>query len=71
VVLIYGITIALAVLSLLLAEGSGPLYAFMAVVIASGLGLLLLTFRVGPDEALEATTYEADIESAGVDDAEE
>ena len=71
VVLIYGITIALAVLSLLLAEGSGPLYAFMTVVIASGLGLLLLTFRVGPDEALEATTYEADIESAGIDGAED
>ncbi len=36
VLLIYAITIVLAVLSLVLAGGSGPLYAFMAVVIASG-----------------------------------
>jgi UDP-GlcNAc:undecaprenyl-phosphate GlcNAc-1-phosphate transferase len=60
VLLIYTITAVLAVLSLLLAGGSGPLYAFMAVVIASGIGLLLLTFRAGPDEALEATTYDSD-----------
>jgi UDP-GlcNAc:undecaprenyl-phosphate GlcNAc-1-phosphate transferase len=58
VLLIYAISIVLAVMSLLLAGGSGPLYAFMAVVIVSGLGLLLLTFRVGPDEALEASTYD-------------
>jgi UDP-GlcNAc:undecaprenyl-phosphate GlcNAc-1-phosphate transferase len=58
VLLIYAISIVLAVMSLLLAGGSGPLYAFMAVVIVSGLGRLLLTFRVGPDEALEASTYD-------------
>ena len=58
VALIYAITAVLAVISLLLAGGSGPLYAFMAIVVASGLALLLLTFRVGPDEALEAATYE-------------
>ncbi len=58
VLLIYGVTIVLAVLSLVLAGGSGPLYAFMAIVIASGVVLLLLTFRVGPDEALEAIAYE-------------
>ena len=43
--------------SLLLAGGSGPIYAFMAIVVLSGIVLLLLTFR-GRDEALEATTYE-------------
>jgi hypothetical protein len=48
------------VLSLVLAESSGSMYAFMAVVIASGIGLLLLTFRAGPDGALEATTYDED-----------
>jgi UDP-GlcNAc:undecaprenyl-phosphate GlcNAc-1-phosphate transferase len=58
VLLIYAITIVLAVASLMLAGGSGPLYAFMAIVIASGVLLLLVTFRAGTDEALEATTYE-------------
>jgi len=57
VLLIYAVTAALAALSLLLAGGSGPLYAFMAVVIGSGLLLLMLTFRVGKDEALEARSY--------------
>lgn len=61
VLLIYAITVALAVLSLVLAGGSGPLYAFMAVVIASGIGLLLLTFRAtGKDAALEASSYPDD-----------
>jgi UDP-GlcNAc:undecaprenyl-phosphate/decaprenyl-phosphate GlcNAc-1-phosphate transferase len=60
VLLIYAITAILAVLSLVLAESSGSMYAFMAVVIASGIGLLLLTFRAGPDQALEATTYDED-----------
>jgi UDP-GlcNAc:undecaprenyl-phosphate GlcNAc-1-phosphate transferase len=64
VLLIYGITIVLAVLSLLLAGGSGPLYAFMIVVIGSGVVLLLLTFRSGHDEALEATTYDDDEDPA-------
>ena len=59
VLLIYAITMVLAVASLLLADGSGPIYAFMAIVVASGIVLLLITFR-GPDEALEATTYDAD-----------
>jgi UDP-GlcNAc:undecaprenyl-phosphate GlcNAc-1-phosphate transferase len=60
VLLIYAITVTLAVLSLVLAGGSGPLYAFMAVVIASGIGLLLLTFHAGRDEALEASSYPDD-----------
>ena len=58
VLLIYAITVVLAVLSLVLAGGSGPMYAFMAIVIASGIMLLLVTFRVGPDEALEASAYD-------------
>ncbi len=62
VVLIYAITAVLAVISLLLAGGSGPFYAFIAIVVASGIVLLLLTFR-GADTALEATTYE---DAAGV-----
>lgn len=57
VLLIYAITIVLAVLGVVLAEGSGPLYAFMLVVVGSGLALLLLTFRAGPDSALEAASY--------------
>ncbi len=60
VLLIYAITIVLAVLSLMLAGGSGPLYAFMAIVFASGVLLLLVTFRVGPDQALEASSYPDD-----------
>jgi len=66
VLLIYGITIVLAVLSLLLAGGSGPLYAFMAVVVASGLVLLVLTFRNGHDEALEARSYDAEGTEAAI-----
>jgi UDP-GlcNAc:undecaprenyl-phosphate GlcNAc-1-phosphate transferase len=57
VLLIYAITAMLAVMSVLLAGGSGPLYAFIAIVVASGIVLLLITFR-GPDAALEATTYD-------------
>jgi UDP-GlcNAc:undecaprenyl-phosphate GlcNAc-1-phosphate transferase len=57
VLLIYSICGLLAVTSIVLAGGSGPLYAFMAVVLGSGLLLLLLTFRSGTDEALEATSY--------------
>jgi len=59
VLLIYAITVVLAVVSVLLSGGSGPIYAFMAIVIGSGIVLLLITFR-GPDAALEATTYESD-----------
>jgi len=65
VLLIYAVSIVLAVLSLVLAGGSGPIYAFMAIVVASGVLLLLLTFRIGPDEALEAGSYDE-----GEDEAE-
>jgi UDP-GlcNAc:undecaprenyl-phosphate GlcNAc-1-phosphate transferase len=64
VLLIYAICGVLALAGIVLAGGSGPLYAFMAVVIASGLLLLVLTFRAGPGEALESTSY-PDEEEAG------
>jgi UDP-GlcNAc:undecaprenyl-phosphate GlcNAc-1-phosphate transferase len=57
VLLIYAICTTLAVMSIVLAGGSGPLYAFLAVVVGSGLLLLLVTFRSGTDEALEASSY--------------
>jgi UDP-GlcNAc:undecaprenyl-phosphate GlcNAc-1-phosphate transferase len=57
VLLIYAICAALAAASIVLAGGSGPLYAFLAVVVGSGLLLLLVTFRSGTDEALEASSY--------------
>ena len=60
VLVIYAICAALALSSIVLAGGSGPLYAFIAIVVASGLFLLLLTFRTGKDEALEATSYRGD-----------
>ena len=63
VLLIYGICASLAVASIVLAGGSGPLYAFMAIVIASGVLLLLLTFRSGADEALEASSYPDDLDA--------
>jgi UDP-GlcNAc:undecaprenyl-phosphate GlcNAc-1-phosphate transferase len=57
VLLIYGICGGLGVASIVLAGGSGPLYAFMAIVLLSGLLLFLLTFRSGTDEALVASSY--------------
>ena len=57
VLLIYAICGALAVASIVLAGGSGPLYAFLAVLVGSGLLLLLITYRSGADEALEASSY--------------
>ncbi len=60
VLLIYAMCGALGVASIVLAGGSGPLYAFMGIVVASGLLLLLLTFRSGADEALEASSYPDD-----------
>ena len=57
VMLIYGITAVLAVLSLFL-SGAGQLYAFLGVVVASGIVLFLLTGRDTVQEDLEADTYE-------------
>jgi UDP-GlcNAc:undecaprenyl-phosphate GlcNAc-1-phosphate transferase len=59
VVLIYALTAVLAVVSVILAGGSGPIYAFMAIVVASGIVLLVITFR-GRDAALEASSYPED-----------
>lgn len=56
VLLIYALCIALAALSLLL-TGSGPLYAFMGIVIGFGLLLYLLTRRAGAETALDARSY--------------
>jgi UDP-GlcNAc:undecaprenyl-phosphate GlcNAc-1-phosphate transferase len=60
VLLIYAMCGALGVASIVLAGGSGPLYAFMGIVLASGLLLLLLTLRAGAEEALEASSYPDD-----------
>lgn len=65
VLLIYALCIALAALSLLL-TGSGPLYAFMGIVIGFGLLLYLLTRRAGAEAALDARSYPDDeIDAAG------
>jgi UDP-GlcNAc:undecaprenyl-phosphate GlcNAc-1-phosphate transferase len=61
VLLIYALTTVLAVMAIALAGGSGPLYAFMAVVVGSGLVLLLVTYRSGAEQALEAASYEDDL----------
>jgi UDP-GlcNAc:undecaprenyl-phosphate GlcNAc-1-phosphate transferase len=60
VLLIYALSAILAVLGIVLAGGSGPLYAFLAVVVGSGLVLVILTHRSGAEEALEAASYEED-----------
>ena len=57
VLLIYAITGVLAVMSFFL-SGAGQLYAFIGVVVASGLILFVLTSREAVQEDLEAETYE-------------
>ncbi len=57
VLLIYAITAILAVLSFVL-SGASQLYAFLGVVVASGIVLFLLTGREHVQEDLEADTYE-------------
>ncbi len=57
VLLIYAITGVLAALSFVL-SGAGQLYAFMGVVLASGIVLFLLTGREHVQEDLEADTYD-------------
>jgi UDP-GlcNAc:undecaprenyl-phosphate/decaprenyl-phosphate GlcNAc-1-phosphate transferase len=57
VLLIYAITGVLAALSFVL-SGAGQLYAFLGVVVASGLVLFLLTGREHVQEDLEADTYD-------------
>lgn len=67
VLLIYAMSGLLAILGIALAGGSGPLYAFMAVVVGSGLVLLLATYRSGAEQALEAASYEEEAPGAGDD----
>jgi UDP-GlcNAc:undecaprenyl-phosphate GlcNAc-1-phosphate transferase len=57
VLVIYAICVVLAVLSFFL-SGTGQLYAFLGLVLASGLALFLFT-RTESEDALEAETYEA------------
>jgi UDP-GlcNAc:undecaprenyl-phosphate GlcNAc-1-phosphate transferase len=61
VLLIYALSAVLAIMAIALAGGSGPLYAFMAVVVGSGMVLLLVTYRTGAEQALEAASYEDDL----------
>jgi UDP-GlcNAc:undecaprenyl-phosphate/decaprenyl-phosphate GlcNAc-1-phosphate transferase len=63
VLFIYGICAALAAASLLL-TGSGPLYAFMGIVVGFGLVLHLLARRAGVEDALDASSYPEDIPGA-------
>ena len=56
VLVIYAICIVLAILSFVL-SGSGQVYAFLGLAVASGLGLFLLT-RGESGDALEADAYE-------------
>ena len=64
VLVIYGICILLAVMSLVL-SGTGQVYAFMGLVVAFGLVLFLLT-RGESGDALEAESYEPDAPPAEV-----
>lgn len=57
VLVIYGICIVLAVLSIVLSTTSAQLYAFLGLAVAFGLGLFLVT-RGESGDALEAETYE-------------
>jgi UDP-GlcNAc:undecaprenyl-phosphate GlcNAc-1-phosphate transferase len=61
VLVIYGICIGLAVMSLVL-SGTGQLYAFLGLVVISGLLLFLFT-RGETGDALEAETYQSDLPS--------
>jgi UDP-GlcNAc:undecaprenyl-phosphate GlcNAc-1-phosphate transferase len=61
VLVIYGLCVLLAVLSLVL-SGTGPLYAFTGIVIGGGLVLYLMTRRA--QEALDARSYPDDPDGA-------
>jgi UDP-GlcNAc:undecaprenyl-phosphate GlcNAc-1-phosphate transferase len=57
VLLIYAITAALAALTFVL-SGAGQIYAFLGVVVASGIALFLLTGFPQVEEDLEADSYD-------------
>jgi UDP-GlcNAc:undecaprenyl-phosphate GlcNAc-1-phosphate transferase len=59
VLVIYAMTLALAVLSFIL-SGAGQLYAFMGVVVGSGFLLLVLTRRSLVMNEFQASSYEPD-----------
>jgi len=59
VLLIYGICVALAVLTFVL-SGTGQLYAFIGIVVVSGLILFVLTHRSLVAAELTAESYEDD-----------
>jgi UDP-N-acetylmuramyl pentapeptide phosphotransferase/UDP-N-acetylglucosamine-1-phosphate transferase len=58
VLVIYGLTVVLAVLSFVL-SGAGQLYAFLGVVVASGVLLLLVTRRSLVMDDFRAESYES------------
>jgi UDP-GlcNAc:undecaprenyl-phosphate/decaprenyl-phosphate GlcNAc-1-phosphate transferase len=60
VVLIYVITAALAALTFLLSSAAQQLYAFLGVVVGSGIILFVLTGRHSVQEDLEADSYADD-----------
>ena len=67
VLLIYAIAAALGLAGLLLSSsGAGPLYAFLGIVIAGGLGLYLMT-RHTPDP-LDAASYPDDVDDGETPD---
>ena len=68
VLMIYGLTVVLAILGYFLSGGSGPLYAFLGIVIGFGLLIYLLTWRSGREAALEASSYAAEDEPTVVAD---
>ena len=61
VLVIYGLTVILAVLSFVL-SGAGQLYGFLGVVVASGFLLLVLTRRSLVANDFEASSYEDESE---------
>jgi UDP-GlcNAc:undecaprenyl-phosphate GlcNAc-1-phosphate transferase len=60
VLLIYALSLALAVLSFLL-SGAGQLYAFLGVVVGSGFALLILTRRSLVMNDFQASSYKDDV----------
>ena len=60
VLLIYALTVVLALLGFVLSGGSDVLYAFLGIVVGFGLLIYLLTWRSGREEALEASSYPDD-----------
>ncbi len=66
VLLIYAICAALAVLAIVL-SGTGQLYAFMGLLVLSGIGLLLISARREVREELDAASYPDDEDPGGPD----